>query len=141
MKTTVAIPVWNDQVSTTCDFAQRLLVVGAEEEREIWRKELKLPDEPPERKARTIRDAGTQVLLCGAISEALARAVSQAGIRLIPFVAGPADEVLGAFLCGRLDDPRFLLPGTCPAARRRWRHGRGWCSRPAGARQRRRRGE
>jgi predicted Fe-Mo cluster-binding NifX family protein len=124
MKTTVAIPVWDDQVSTTVDFARRLLVVEAEGERELSRKAVPLKEDPVERKARTIRDSGTQILLCGAISEPLARAVTQAGIQLVPYVAGPVDDVLGAFLCGRLDDPRFLLPGTRPAARRRWRRGR-----------------
>lgn len=121
MKTTVAIPVWNDQVSTTLDFAQALLLVVAEGEQELSRREVKLGDEPVERKARTIQSLGAQVLLCGAISEPLARAVSRSGIRLVPFVSGSVDEVLAAFLCGRLDDPGFLLPGTRPASRRQWR--------------------
>ena len=125
VSTTLAIPVWDDQVSTTFDFAGELLVLETEAEREIARREVQLSDEPVERKARRIRGLGVQVLLCGAVSQSLARAVSRVGIQVIPYVSGPVDNVLAAYLCGRLTEPRFLQPGCRPRARRRWRHGCG----------------
>lgn len=127
VQTKLAIPVWQDRVSTTVDFARRILIVETDGKREIARKEILLDDGPPEIKARRIHNLGAHVLLCGAISQPLARLVSQAGVRIHPFVAGPVDDVLAAYLCGRLADPRFLQPGCCPAARRRWQHrgGRG----------------
>jgi len=128
MNTTLAIPVWNDRVSTTFDFARKLLVVEADGEREVSRKEVPLGDEPVERKARRIRDLAVQVVLCGAISRPFAEAVSQAGIRVIPYVSGEVDSVLAAHLCGRLAEPRFLQPGRGPGARGRWRHRAGGCS-------------
>jgi len=127
VKTTLAIPVWDDQVSTTFDFARKLLIVEANGEREVSRKEVALGDEPVERKARRIRDLAVQVVLCGAISQPLARAVSQAGVEVIPYVAGQVDNVLAAYLCGQLAQPRFLQPGCRPGARSRWRHQRGGC--------------
>lgn len=125
VKTTLVIPVWNNQVSTTFDFAETLLVVVVDGVRELSRKEVPLRDEPIDRRVRSIRDAGTQVLLCGAISQPLARAMSRAGIRVIPYVAGPVEDVLQAFIRGCLDNPRFLLPGTEPAARRELLNSRG----------------
>ena len=127
MSITLAIPVWNDQVSTTFDFARKLLVVEANGEREVSRREIPLGDETVDRKARRIRGLGAQVVLCGAVSESLARAVSQTGIQIIPYVSGEADSVLAAYLCGRLAEPRFLQPGCRPGARRRWRHRGGFC--------------
>ena len=123
MKTTIAIPVWNDQVSTTFDFARKLLVVEAEAGREIGRQEVQLSDEPVERKARKVRDLAVEVLLCGAVSQPLARAVSRVGIQVIPYVTGQVDNVLAAYLCGRLAEPCFIQPGCRSGARRRWRHG------------------
>ena len=123
----MAIPVWNDQVSTTFDFAEKLLVVDLENGRETFRKEVHLNEEPVERKARRIRALAVQVLLCGAVSQPLARAASQAGIQIIPYVSGEVDNVLAAYLCGRLAEPRFLQPGCRPGARRRWRHRRRFC--------------
>jgi len=119
---TLAIPVWDERVSTTLDFARRLLVVGTDGGREVSRKEVTLAEEPFTRKARRIRDLGVEVVLCGAVSRALARAIIQTGVRIIPFVSGGVDEVLGGYLCGVLYEPRFMQPGCCPGARRRWRH-------------------
>jgi len=127
MNTTLAIPVWDDRVATTFDFARGLLVVEADGEREVSRREVRLDEEPIERKARRIRDLAVQVVVCGAISRPLAGLISQAGVRVYPLVAGQVDEVVAAYLCDRLSDPRFLQPGCSPGARRRWRRREGSC--------------
>lgn len=118
----LAIPAWNEQVSTTFDFARNLLVVEVDGKREISREEATLGDEPIGRKARRIQNLGVQIVLCGAVSQPFARAVSQAGIQIIPYVAGQVDDVLGAYFCDRLSEPRFIQPGCRPGARRRWRN-------------------
>jgi len=123
VKRTVAIPVWQDRVSTTLDFARGLLVVQAAGGREISRQELGLSEEPAERRARRIRSFGVQIVLCGAVSRSLAEAIVREGMQIIPFVSGAVDSVLAAYLCGRLEDPRFLQPGCPPGARKRWQHG------------------
>lgn len=110
------------RVSTTFDFARRILLVEAEGAREVARGEMRLRNEAPGRKARALRDAGVRVVICGAVSRSLARAVAQSGIGLFPLVTGAAEEVLAAYLGGRLDDPRFLLPGTTPDQKQQWRH-------------------
>ncbi len=124
MKTTIVIPVWENQVSTTFDFAEKLLVVEAESGCEIGRREVAFGRDSIAGKVAELKEAGIETLLCGAVSRPLANAVSQAGIQVIPFVTGDVDDVLAAYLCGQLDRPRFLQAG-CPAgARRRWRNGR-----------------
>lgn len=122
VKRTLGIAVWDERVSTTLDFARRLLVVEVDGGRELFRREMPMVDEPAEAKACRIRDLAVRVVLCGAISDELARAIAQSGIQVIPYVSGPVDTVLAAYLCGRLAEPRFLQPGARPAARRRWRH-------------------
>jgi predicted Fe-Mo cluster-binding NifX family protein len=121
VSTHLGIPVWEDQVSTTLDFARTLLVVEVAGGREVSRQEAQLGNMPVERKARLIRDRGVGIVLCGAVSEPLARAVCRAGIQLIPHVSGRVDDVVAAYLRGQLAEPRFLQPGCGPAARRRWR--------------------
>ncbi len=127
MNTIIAIPVWEDQVSTTFDFARKLLIVEAEGAREISRSEVILSEEPVARMARQLRDLTVQVVLCGAISQPLARAMSRAGIQVIPYISGEVDPVLAAYLCGQLSEPRFLQPGCQSGARRRWRQRGGFC--------------
>jgi hypothetical protein len=48
--------------------------------------------------------------------------MQSSGIRLIPFVSGPVEEVLRVFLVGRLDDSAFLLPGCTAEDRRSLMH-------------------
>ena len=126
VETKLALPVWRETISTVCDFSRRVLLIDVQGNREISRREMSLPDEPALQRAARLKRLGVQVLVCGAISRPLAWFVTQAGIRLVPFVSGQVDEVLAAYLCGRLEDPRFLLPGSPLAARRRWRRGRGF---------------
>lgn len=127
MNMTLAIPVWEEQVSTTFDFARRVLIVKANGGREVARSERILGDGSVESKARVLRDQAVQVVICGAISQALARVVAQAGIQILPYVTGHVDMVLAAYLCGRLGDPCFLQPGCRSGARRRWRNQGGFC--------------
>jgi predicted Fe-Mo cluster-binding NifX family protein len=122
MKSTVAISAWNDQVSTTCDFAERLVVAETDQGRELSRQEIVLHEEPAARRAKRIHELSVDALLCGSISKPLAELLTSKGITVIPYVSGPVDEVLGAYLCGQLTRPRFLQPGCRSGARRRWRH-------------------
>ncbi len=128
MITTIAIPVWNDRVSTTFDFARKLLLVEADGGRDVSRKEVRFDNESIAEKARRMRDMGAKVVLCGAVSGPLAQAICQLGIQIIPYVSGQVDNVLAAHLCGRLTEPRFMQPGCRPGARKRWRHGQGFCN-------------
>jgi len=122
----LAIPTWQEQVSTTADFAREFLLVDVEQGREVARTELLIEEEAVAARARRLKANGVQVLLCGAISRPFAWFAAHKGIEVVPFVAGHVDHVVAAYLCGRLADPRYLLPGSPPGLRRRWRRGRGF---------------
>jgi len=114
----VAVPVCAGETATTIDFAHEILVVDCQQSREIHRSVVALEEVQPENRARRIIRLGVDALICGAISRELARLMQSSGIRLIPLVSGPVEEVLRVFLVGRLDDSMFLLPG-CTAEDRR----------------------
>jgi len=111
-KTRVAIPIWSDRVCTVFDFAQRLLIVDLEGNKEFERKEHALGNVPPLIRASRILHLNAQILICGAISSSLASIVINYGITIIPFICGDVDEVLNAYMTGSLADPRFRLPGS-----------------------------
>lgn len=119
----VAIPFWNDRVSPVFDAARRLVVVDVENGVERARHHQTLQEEFPTRRVRQLAQLGVNVLICGAISRPLAALLAASGITLIPWTAGPVDEVLAAYLAGRLPDPRWLMPGC--GGKRRHRGGRG----------------
>jgi predicted Fe-Mo cluster-binding NifX family protein len=124
----VAIPLRNDRVSPVFDEASRLLLVDIDNGRERARLEEPFPGTFLGRRARRLTELGVNVLICGAISRPLAELIEASGITLVPWTAGPVDEVLEAYLAGRLPDPRWTMPG-CGGRRQRHRGGcgpRGW---------------
>jgi len=129
----IAIPVWDDCVSNAFDFAHRLLLVDIENDREINRSEVELKAQSLPQRAGNLKNLGVDVLICGAISRALATMITASGIQVLPYVTGGVDDVLGAYLTGQLAKPQFSMPGCWPGAREgfgrgkrrcRWRGGR-----------------
>lgn len=118
------------------DTAGRILLVSVEDGREVSRMDSLLKEETLHRRVKWLVDNGVNVLVCGAISRPLATITASSGIELIPWMAGDAEEILKAFLEGRLPNPRFLMPGCCAGARRfrrrwgRFRRGRGFLQEP-----------
>jgi len=129
----IAIPVWKGYVSSAFDFAHRLLLVDLVNGRETGRSEISLPPESIPERANRLKTLGVEVLICGAISRSLTSLVAASGIIVLPYVIGPVDEILKAYITGRLGQPQFILPGFWPGARKgfgRWRRGHQWrCSR------------
>ena len=114
----IAIPVWQGRISPVFDSSRRILLLEVEAGRVLARSEAPIGGELPQERARQLSDLGAEVLVCGAISRPLAELVAQAGIRLIPFIAGEVEEILRAYLEGRLQSAEFLMPGCCGERRR-----------------------
>ena len=108
----IAIPVWEEKVSPLLDTASMLLIVEMDRLGEIARFQMALEEYEPGRKARRIRDIGVDVIICGAVSDFVSRALSAAGIRVIPEISGQAEEVMDAFLRGTAFDSKLLMPGS-----------------------------
>ncbi|MBI4200025.1 MAG: NifB/NifX family molybdenum-iron cluster-binding protein [Chloroflexi bacterium] len=118
----LAIPVWDKRVSPVFDSAGQLLLVDIENGGErSWRWEA-IAESVPIRRARRMVELGVNVLICGGISRPLAALLGASGIRVIPWRAGPVEEVLEAYRTGRLDEARWRMPG-CGGGRRRHRRG------------------
>lgn len=108
----VVIAQWQGRVSPVFDSSSKALVVevagGAAGTREM----AFLGGEHPLDRARSLQGIGAEVLICGAISRPMEVALTAAGIRVIPDTCGAIDDVLGAFIEGRLGEATFMLPGT-----------------------------
>jgi predicted Fe-Mo cluster-binding NifX family protein len=55
--------------------------------------------------------AGVSTVICGGISDVFYSMLESAGINTITGIAGEIEEVLAAFLAGRLEQPYFYMPG------------------------------
>jgi len=115
----IAVPVWSERISPVFDVAGRLLIVELEEGVEVARNEYPLPPTDAVRKVRQLGEMGVEVLICGAVSQPILAMLAGSGIRVIPQTCGLVEDVLRAYMTGRLDRPMFLMPG-CRRGRMRF---------------------
>ena len=113
----VAIPQWHGRVSPVFDVAGSLLLVGINHGVEESRQSVDLKDDSPCARANLMAEMGVDVLICGAISWPLAMALSAAGVEVTSRICGDVEEVLAAFIHGRLTQDAFRMPG-CGDGRR-----------------------
>jgi predicted Fe-Mo cluster-binding NifX family protein len=121
---TIAIPDWDGRVSPVFDTASKLLVAevlpgGANSRRTEHLSETLIPQ-----RVSRLRDLGIDVVLCGSISNPLQTMMEGAGIQVIPWLSGPVEDVLNAYLSGSLSSGSFAMPRG-RARGRRHRGGRG----------------
>lgn len=109
----ISISQWQGRVATVFDAADDLLHVNIGNKIEISRKSYVLKKKTPLERALELGGLGTDVLICGAVSLVLENALNSINIQVHGFVRGDVEEVLEAFLNGRLMDERYLLPGRC----------------------------
>jgi predicted Fe-Mo cluster-binding NifX family protein len=91
-----------------------LLLVEVEAGQAVQRASVPLASSDALERARQVSALGTELLICGTVSRPFEMALVSAGVKVIPCICGDIEEVLGAFLDGRLErEHAFLLPGCC----------------------------
>jgi predicted Fe-Mo cluster-binding NifX family protein len=105
------------------DTAARVLFVDVDGSGSLNRFAVDLPNGSLRHRVARLAENGADVLICGAISRLLCEMVEAAGVKVKPFLSGPLDELIQAYVEGDLSDPRFAMPG-CGKRRRRKRRGR-----------------
>ena len=107
----VALTVWENRISPLFDCSRTLLIVDIVEHTATGRRFEAFHCNSPFSRAAKLSDLKIKVLICGAVSDPFANIIKTCGIRIIPFVTGPVDEVLDAFLTGGVCDSKFRMPG------------------------------
>jgi len=107
------MPIWNERISPVFDVAKKVLILDIQNRMVKSRSERTLEQRDPFEKVGQLRTDGVETLVCGAISRPVTAYAEAQGIRMIPFVAGNIEDVIKAYLEGRLASPGFLMPGRC----------------------------
>ena len=119
----LAIPVWQGRISPVFDVAGQLLLVELTDGREVARQEQMVDETAADERSRKLAELGVETLICAGISQSLETGLADRGIRVIARICGNVEEVLAAFVAGRLREERFAMPGCCGQRRRRHRGG------------------
>jgi predicted Fe-Mo cluster-binding NifX family protein len=107
----IAIPIFKSRVSPVFDTCTRLSLIDFEDDRIVMRKEFDLDKFSLQERLRVLENNDVTVIICGGISDVFDTILSNSNIRLISGICGDVDEIISAYVDGRLDDPCFFMPG------------------------------
>lgn len=108
----VGVTVWEDRISPVFDAASMLLVAEIESGSLISREFIPCRPERIGEFVQLLRSKGIHEVICGAISHEPAGMLEANEIRLISFVAGRVDMVLGSYVEGH-SVAEYRMPGCC----------------------------
>jgi len=106
---TLALPVFEDRVSAIFDNCTQLLLVNFAGGKYISRRKLYMKSNNLPRMLEILKTEGVQVVICGAISRCMQRAVEANGIYVISWISGSVSDVLDAYAKGTLGN--YVMPG------------------------------
>lgn len=121
----VALTVWDGWISPVFDVCQEARVLTIDRRVVISTTKVNLGNMQPLQKIELLVGMGVETLVCGAISETAHALTSPKGLKVIGFVAGEFEEVVKAFLSGKLPSRALSMPGCCRRQQRQ-RRGRGF---------------
>ena len=117
----MVLTIWNTRIAPVFDVAGQVLLVETENGTALTEHHLTLPGGSGLGKVACLAEAGTDMLICGAISRPARLAANAYGIEVYSFIAGNVREILQACLEGRLKESAFAMPGC---GRKQGCHGR-----------------
>ena len=107
----VAIPVFESRVSPVLDSCRRMVVVDIKGGCEIQRQEISLEKMSLNQRLEVFVRWGIRKIICAGVSDVMCRFLAGLDIALISGVAGDIEKIITAYLCKRLDDSCYIMPG------------------------------
>lgn len=109
--TRAAFSLWNDRIAPVFDVARNLLIVDAADGAVTARIERRFSGDSPHERALRLMSLQVEQVICGAITREIDCALKDRGIKVISFVSGDLEQVIEAWLQGRLHEQHLHMPG------------------------------
>ena len=103
--------VWNGRIAPVFDVARMLLIVDATDGAVSTSREVQIPEGVLHARAEFLAGLGVGNIVCGAVSHPFHCLLEDYGMHVIPFISGGVDEVIQAWLEGRIPGRMFDMPG------------------------------
>ena len=87
------------------------MVVDFEKGREIRRQELSLEKMSVHERIEVMSRWGIRKIICAGVSDVMCRFLAGKNIVLISGIAGEIEKIITAYICNRLNDACFVMPG------------------------------
>jgi len=88
-----------------------MVVIDIEEGCEIRRHELTLEKMSIHERIEVITRWGIRKIICAGVSDVMCRFLAGKKIALVSGIAGELEKIINAYICNRLDDACFVMPG------------------------------
>lgn len=121
MKT--AFAYWDNRIAPVFETAPWLRIVTSESGRIVASGDAPCAEGLVMHKVLRLAELGVDTLVCGALARPAHKLINAYGIQVHSFVAGDLDEVVRAWIQGRLTREAFSMPG-CRGRTRQQRRGR-----------------
>lgn len=107
----IAVSEYENNVATTFDFANEVIVFTCENDKVLKREHVLLNDQFIPLRGMKLKKLGIDLLICGAISNPSAFMLHHHGIEVISGITGDVETVLQEFFRGNINLPQYCLPG------------------------------
>ncbi len=118
-----AFIIWENRIAPVFDTADQAVIVTRGKHGRTETRLEPLAGPTPAHDLMRLRDMGVGMVVCGAMSRPVQQVAASYGLRVVCFVAGRTEDMVAAWLAGRLEHSRYAMPGC--RMRRRRRGGRG----------------
>lgn len=124
--TKAAFATWNSRIAPVFDVTRSIQLVETDAGQIIHQSQVSVAGDIPNLKAWRLAELEIDTLVCGAISRPLQATIAAYGIEVIAFVAGNLQEVIQAWVEGKLTgSAAYAMPGCRAAGGRRFKGGDG----------------
>lgn len=107
----LALAVYEERISVIFDNSSQLLLVSIQDNVVSNSQKINFTALSTGEMIDKLKKESVSILICGAISDFLLYTVENNGIRVIPWISGSVEKVIGAWLAGTLED--LVMPGCC----------------------------
>ena len=94
----LAVPVFQNRISPLMDVSNRYMIYETEDGEIKQKIDISLNTEGQPQRVEKLKDIGVNTIICGAVSGYMAHIVGEKGMRLLPMIYGPIDEVIDRYL-------------------------------------------
>jgi predicted Fe-Mo cluster-binding NifX family protein len=107
----VAIPLFQDRISPVLDSCRRVMVVDIDNGQIIKRTAIVMDKMSLTERVEAFSRWKVDKIVCAGVSDLMCKYLSGKKIVLKNGIAGQFEEIIQAYICNRLDDECFLMPG------------------------------
>lgn len=107
----IAIPCRHNLVSPVLEEATEFIIVELENGQYEDETRINLNGKSPVSKLQYLVDTGVEMILCGAVSNGYINSITAKGLEVVAWLKGDVDEILRAYISGKLNGDRFRMPG------------------------------